>query len=543
MKSKTSSCNMRIFKKDLTRFAPIWVEYSVLLLIIFYFLWSEDGDITARYSWFLGIFAFVNAIYGFVCAVGLFGYLSNPRECNCVHTFPNRREEYFVVHLVSGLLMALVPNLVFCALNIPLAQNGSVLYTFMGMMLEFLFFYGLAVFCVFLTGRKFAAATIYALLNWISLLIYWAVDVIYLPLLPGVQLNMDVFFRFCPVIQMSFEDLINFNVWHGTDPGQLKAFVLYAAVGVGLIVSSLFLYRRRKLEYAGDFLAIKSLTPVFIVAISIAFGCALAAFGSILFDQTPYLLLAFGLLVGYFSGMMLLRRTVRVFRLKNLIGAATVVAVIFGSIFTTAMDPFGRVYHVPETEQIASVEIRQHETYSDVYKTEDPAVIADILQLHSDILDYGKLNGIYRQERYHVTYRLKNGTTLIRYYWVQSEELLDRVHFYYSQPEFLMDVSTLEELLEHCYYIDIDDYRDDMQSKDIHLTDKEEMKPLLEVFFRECREGKMSEYSEVLENHFYIGIGLEYGQADTEHFWLYIPKTATDTIAVCEEFISAYPTV
>ena len=91
MKSRISSCDLRIFLKDLTRFAPVWVEYSVFLLVVFYFIWGQEWDITGKYSWFLDLFAFVNAIYGFIVAVGLFGYLADPRECNTVHAFPVRR--------------------------------------------------------------------------------------------------------------------------------------------------------------------------------------------------------------------------------------------------------------------------------------------------------------------------------------------------------------------------------------------------------------------------------------------------------------------
>lgn len=539
MKSRTSSCKMRVFKKDITRFAPIWVEYSVLLIVIFYFLWSGKTDITDRYSWFVSIFAYVNAIYGFICAVGLFGYLSDPRECNAVHAFPIRREEYFLVHVVAGFLMALVPNFLFCVANL-LLVSGNPFVTFGGMMLQFTFFYSLAIFCVFLTGRKFAAATMYALLNWISVLVMWALETIYLPMLPGIKLNTDVFFNFCPVVMMSFSDLYQFNVWNGVPSQQMQVMIIYAIVGVALLMVSLVMYRKRRLEYAGDFIAVKWLTPVFVVALSIAFGCALAAFGS-LFDNDYPIMLAVGLIVGYFTGMMLLKRTIKVFDLKSIAGAVAVLAVIFGSLFITQMDPFGRVYHIPEADQVASVEIRHDYENSEKYESDDPAVIADVLALHEDILKQDEFVKFIDGDGYNVTYYLKSGQKMVRSYVLNTTDLLERGHYYFSQPEMMVNVETLEELKKNCRNVTIYD-QSDYNGSEVTLDNKvnldnEDMAAFLEVFFRECKEGKTSHYTDISEKQIYVEIFMQKGD-DGDYYWIPLPETAEDTLALCEELIA-----
>lgn len=537
MKSRTSSCNFRVFKKDLTRFAPVWVEYSVLLLVIFYFLWNSNADITDGDYVFLGSYSnLLNAVYGFVCAVALFGYLCDPRQCNTVHAFPIRREEYFIIHLTAGFLMALVPNAVFCLVNLPLAEDASVVAVFGGMMLQFTFYFGLAVFCMFLTGRKFAGATLYALFNWLSVLLMWAVDTIYLPALPGIQLNTDVFYDFCPVVKFMMTGPNLLGLWEGTSKDQTAVYLAYAGVGFGLMVLSLILYRRRKLEYAGDFIAVKWLTPVFVVVLSVSFGCVLAAFGNIFFDQAPDFMLAIGLVTGFFTGMMLLKRTVKVFDIKSVAGAAAVLAAVFGSVFVTSLDPLDRVRYIPETGEIASIELTDYMGNSETFETKDPQVMADILLLHGEILDQDLFAHYHAYPKCCITYHLKNGQKLLRFYALSEVDARNHAYFYFSQPEFMINISTLEELLDQCVYLDISDYRDVYIPRDIHTADKEEMRPVLEAFFRECKEGKMNVYSEAMENQVYLSLCLNDGK-DDHHYWICIPVSARDTLAQCAALV------
>lgn len=524
MKSRTSSSKFRVFKKDLTRFAPTWVEYSAALLIAYYFILRGDGDIAYKGSWneFLSFFAWVNAAYGFICGVNLFGYLTDPRECNTVHAFPIRREEYFLVHTLAGFLMALVPNAVFILLNIPLA-GGSLVNHFVGMMLEFVFFYGLAIFCMFLTGRKFAAATLFGLFNGLSMLIYWAVYVIYLPSLPGVVLDYEAFLIFTPLMKMMQEE------------GQMTILLAYAAVGLGLMIGSMLLYRRRKLEYAGDFIAIKWLTPVFLVALSIAVGCVLGAFSSLFDEDFSYFLLGFGLVLGYFTGQMLLKRTIRVFSLRSIGSAAVLAAVVFLSIFVTELDPFGRVTYVPDSNFVSSVEIRRYEGNQFFYEATDPAVIADITDLHGGILatEHHDVEDAIVGEYIHLTYRLKTGQTIIRYYRAE-EPLAERVRFYMSQPEIQLGVSTVEELKKNCAALSISHYDQGTDEyRDFSLYGNE-ADALMEVLFRECREGKM-EISSVTQDSV---ASISFRDA-SRNYWQYVdvPESATDTVAMIEKLL------
>ena len=548
MKSRISSCDLRIFLKDLTRFAPVWVEYSVFLLVVFYFIWGQEWDITGKYSWFLDLFAFVNAIYGFIVAVGLFGYLADPRECNTVHAFPVRREEYFIIHLLSGFVMAVVPNFLFCLLNISLISE-NILFIFWGLMLEFTFFYGLAIFSILLTGRKIAAATVYALINWLSVLVLWAVEVIYLPLLPGIELNSNKFFKLCPVLGMSLETPNQLELWYGISSGQMGYMQICALLGVGLMVVSLLLYRRRKLEYAGDFLAVKWLTPVFLFAFSIACGCVLSLLGNVFFNESAEIMLMVGLMVGYFSGLMLMKKNVKVFNLKSIAGAALTAAIVLGSMFVTQADPFHRVEYVPQVEDVAMVEAAPNENYFDnyvsnlyPYHTEDPEVIADLTELHLTILEAPKNTDRDYYRGYYVRYHLKNGQTVLRYYNIDdsdvNQSLRDQIDFYYSQPEAVLNFSTLEELVQSCTGLEVTFYNN---NEDFHFyVTGSNREQLLQTLFNDCKSGNMRTYIEyVADNTDNFYINFNFNNRDV-YSGIALPQSAEATRALCYELLEKY---
>ena len=546
MRSGTSFFDLRLFRRDLTRFSPIWGEYAVFLLVVQYFLWNGVGDISDRYSAFVSIFAWVNAVYGFIVAVGLFGYLADPRECGVVHTFPVRRECWFLTHILAGLVMALVPNGLFCLMNVSMAENG-VLIPFAGMMLEFVFFFGLAVLSMMLTGRRFAGATVYALINWLPALVLWAVEVIYLPLIPGVALDSDAFLRLCPVVSMSFSFPWRFEIYHGNNLSQLGITALWAAVGVGLLGVALVLYRRRRLEYAGDFLALKWLNPVFLVSFSMACGCVLSLFGSVLFEASAVVMLAVGLLIGWFSGKMLMERTVRVFSLPSVAWAAALTLVVLGSVGLVRLDPLGRVLYVPRPEQVAKVELAPSGSHIDdyvsnlyPYHTEDPAIIEDLTGLHRDYLTLFENAGDY-YNGFYIRYHLKSGAVVIRdyshSYSSQIHGLEKRICYYYSQPECKLNVTSLEELKKTCYAANLSVW-DGNNGYDVHVTGAE-LGELLEALYDDCTEGNMSvpnNYVQEYAEGFYLSLETQAHM----YLGLDLPEPAEKTRAVCRNLMEKY---
>ena len=124
MKSRTSSFNLTVFKKDITRFAPAWGAYLIFLLLV---LMNVSGESDAY--WRLRnvpdailAMAVVNLIYACVVAQLIFGDLYNSRLCNALHAMPVTREGWFVTHTASGLACSFLPNLVLTLIAFPVLR-------------------------------------------------------------------------------------------------------------------------------------------------------------------------------------------------------------------------------------------------------------------------------------------------------------------------------------------------------------------------------------------------------------------------------------
>lgn len=527
MKSRTSSSNWAVFKKDLTRFAPVWIEYSIVLAIIAWFL-HEEGSRYFESDGVIALFSMINLFYGFVCAMSVFGYLHDSIECNTVHAFPIRREAYFGLHLNAGFWMGFLPNVLFCLCLLPLGGDeiGSL---FFGMTIQFTFFYALGIFCMFLTGRKFAALTLYGLFNFLAPLVQWAVTTLYLPKLPGIWIDETVFNWFYPMFQ--------FMINQGPMEDCVGIFSAYGLAGLGLIFLAFLLYRSRKLEYAGDFLAVKGLTGVFLAAVSFTCGCILAAISQELFGEQPTPMLIFGLLVGWFTGLMLLHKTVRVFQPRRVVGAAAIVAVVLGSLWLVELDLPGRVYHIPAAEDVKRVHIgMNYSEWADSYETEDPEVIADILQLHEEILEQPNfLGGHSGYESCFLTYELANGRKLMRWYEVWDSEAYDHLQFYYSQPEYLLDVRSFEEFKAQVGECGLAVYT---SRNEIHRNvTGEDLDKMMELFWQDCVAGHMSR-GNIKNQYPQIDLGWEMKNKD---YYIYVSvPSSTETYEFCMELYKKF---
>ena len=178
MKSKTSFFNKTVFKKNLTRFAPVMAVYTLCLILGMMMLYQNNEEM-GRTFWFasriagnLQLMGLVNLLFAPLVAMLLFGDLYNSRMCNALHALPMRRETLFLTNVVSGLLFSMIPTAVMALLSVPLLNATIVenawqiaLLWYVGTNLQFITFFGVAIFSVFCTGNRFAMAVVYAGLN------------------------------------------------------------------------------------------------------------------------------------------------------------------------------------------------------------------------------------------------------------------------------------------------------------------------------------------------------------------------------------------
>ena len=167
---------------------------------------------------------------------------------------------------------------------------------------------------------------------------------------------------------------------------------LYAAVGLVSMGLGLILYRRRPLEVAGDFIAVAPLAPVFSVVFTLCAGAVFASFGELVGNNfVPYLVV--GLLVGWFSGRMLLQRTVKVFSGKNFLRLAILVVAVLASVGLTKLDPLGITRWTPDAEQVKSLSVSDNRVYygeGDV-EVKDPQKIQAFIDIHRYVIENGEI--------------------------------------------------------------------------------------------------------------------------------------------------------
>lgn len=380
--------NKTAFWKNVTRFAPVWILYTLGLLALWTIGFVED---TSKYWSFVNLMAFpgvmgvINLLYALLVAQLLFGDLFNSRMCNALHALPIRRETWLVTNVVSGLAFSFFPTLVMALSMLPLLAGsmfvGAWKVPFLILLsanLEFICFYGIAVFCVMCTGNRFTMVAGYGLVNAGVAIGYWMVNTLYTPMLHGVVTPSALADELTPIMHTT-EDFFTHTgyselataarlqnceitdltaTWSTT--GEWWRFFALAGVGIALMILAVFLYRKRDLECAGDAVAFPILRPVFQVLCSLFVMVAVQyVVRSVLYTYVPeglnYVFLAVSLAVGWFIGKMLLERSLRVFGKQNWQGLGILAAVLALSFVGTHFDVLGIETKIPKADQVEKV--------------------------------------------------------------------------------------------------------------------------------------------------------------------------------------------
>ena len=526
MKLKTSSFNTTVFKKDITRFAPLWGAYLIFMLLVmigisgerfaYYRLQNVRECITA--------FAWVNLIYAAAAAQMLFGDLYNSRMCNALHALPLRRECWFITHVVSGIAFSVLPNLVMVLLSFPVlrleAAWSAAFWWLLATQLQYLFFFGIAVLCIMLSGNRFGQIAYYGMINFAGLLTYWMVSAVYQPFLHGVQFPEEPFIQMCPLAQLvsntpdvliiDYEDVIDAL-------GQLETIRVYgvapengwgymaicAGVGILTLIGALVLYRKRKLECAGDFVAFSAMEPVVTVIVTIFAGGTFHLFADAFGMNLRSVMLGAGMVVGFFACRMMLERTTRVFCKKAFWFCGSIIAVFGLTVLMTFLDPAGITRYVPAAEEIESVTFGQgyslHSYSNFPYTATDPEEIAALQEVHKlGIAKQSNVYSGYNEEAYssfdlRLEYKLKNGRTVNRFYSIQPKsEAGEILKDFLTRTDCVVGVPE-EELKSLAPYIR-SVYSQGREGKETDV-DGLDIEGMLAAIAADCKAGNMAQIS------------------------------------------------
>lgn len=540
MKSRTSFFNTAVLKKDITRFAPAWGLYLTGILLLSLALFTEeDYHLAQTLGVSIGIFASVNFCYALVCAALLFGDLFNSRLCNALHAMPMRREGWFLTHLTSGFLFSVVPNLLVALCLLPkLGAYWFVAFIWLGgMTLVYLFFFGAAVLSAMFTGSRFAMTLVYGLINFLSILVMWIAQYLYEPLLYGIEIVQTPFIFLSPVTYLCSNELnfVNFldKIMAYSNPNNGWPYVFgVAVIGVLMLIGALVLYRKRHLETAGDFITVRFLSPVFLVLYTLAAGMALFLFSRLFNANQDYIFLAVGIVAGFITGRMLLKRNVRVFKPATFIGLAVMMAVLFGSLGLARLDAFGVVRYTPKAENVQSVSIRTIRNTFDryAYLATDEAEIRELIDIHEEFIDERNADAPIWYSSFYLTYTLDNGKTVTRRYRMDYESpAVQRLAPWFSKPEYVLRTNDMDSLVDNINYIEVESYHDkyyngsDMETS--KLVTGDDARELVKAIIADCEAGRMIQdhnYYDQFANGLpigYIRIHLEDGDGFSLNVW------------------------
>lgn len=423
MRSATSYFNSTLYWKTMARFWPLWTAYGMIWLFVMplnmlnlYFnrylssdpatrLYGEAIDLPTLVAPGLYLAAFCAVL----CAMAVFGYLYNIRSACWTHALPIRREALFITQYLAGLSFLLLPQAAVAVLTamveaafLPMENWGPALCGLLAWLAAqsglCLFFFSFAAFCAMFTGHILALPAFYGILNLLATVIYSLLETLMSEFLfgytgsPGVQRIVD-YLSPCYALQEAVETYSSEHHYFNS-PGTVAA---YAAVGVALALFSLYVYRRRHAETAGDVVAIPMVRPLFKYGVSFCAGLCLGLFTSMFFGWRwsgmavliPCAL--FWSVVGYFAAEMLLRKSFRVF--KHWKGAVIMPVVLLALCLSCSMDLFGVEARVPGVDRVNTLEISMDTGYpSDsgnwYYAVlTDPDTIQKFLSLHQAIVD------------------------------------------------------------------------------------------------------------------------------------------------------------
>lgn len=445
MPSERTFFNKAIYKRALSRFWIIGAAYAVVLcfltLMCGQYFNSEFTEVSEYVSYSIlsnltrrEILA--AAVAAVVMAIAVHGWMFRKTSAAYIAALPVTREALLISSLLAGLTLLILPCIIAMLVSLLLYGGAGPLWTLYllcsaaAVVLMNIAFFGLASFCTVFTGNAAVLPALYV----IALYGFVGIEVVtrYIAefLLFGVRGTGWELAVLSPVYYFS-------NNYVGSYSHAIPLTAIYAAAGVILAGLAVIFFRRRRMEAAGETVAVPALRPLFrwgLAAVG-ALGMALLILKTVFNvgsyaagnDGTParvaILLLAmlFGAAVGWFGAEALMRKTLRVFD-RHWKGLGVFCALLCALVVVTELDVFGVERYQPDVDEIGYAAVTGWGEYYNVKRIMQPENIEALLSLQKDIIANKK------------AYENQNGINTfpltIEYYGTDGKLLACRVYIY-----------------------------------------------------------------------------------------------------------------
>ena len=558
MRSKTLYFNGTLFRKNLSRFWPLWggaaflgALFPLTMLLNLLSLTQAERpaalDFTGLYYGVLSsAVPAVSLLYAILCAMAVWSYLYNSRSVGLMHTLPIRREGLFLTNLLSGMAMMLIPYAVVGALSLLVSvafgalDMGPYLVTVLGVAGESLFFFASATLIAMVVGNLLALPALYLLLHFLAVVLEWLFSVLAQGFLFGIEwgyrlsaaaswlspvvglmehVDVDRTYQTIPVNGGAdvVQELQSVSLENGWVIG------VYALAGVVLLALAWLLYRRRRSESAGDVVAVGALRPLFRYGLAalaaLVGGVALYELVWRSFRYEEYyeaapmavcMLIAGA--IGYYAASMLLAKSLRVFR-GSWKGLALVAAGCAAVCCVLHFDLLHVEDQVPQVQETETLEFRVAGNSYTLYGGQDDALMEQLRQLHQaivaeegyivsesaaahDMADPSLETVTWASLR--LEYTLKNGDQVRRWYSVPlTRDRLDQPETYDGLMDALVNGEELKNRRLHR-----NDPAYQIVSGELHLDasrthatlGSREAAAILEAVYHDCDSGAWGTY-------------------------------------------------
>lgn len=444
MPSERTFFNKAVYKRALSRFWIIGAAYAVVLcfltLMCGQYFNSEFTEVSEYVSYSIlsnltrrEILAAAAAAV--VMAVAVYGWMFRKTSAAYISALPVTREALLISSLLAGLTLLILPCIIAMLVSL-LLYGGGLLWTpyllcsAAAVVLMNIAFFGLASFCTVFTGNAAVLPALYVIALYGFVGIEVVIRYIAEFLLFGVRGTGWELAILSPLYYFS-------NNYVGSYSYAIPLTAIYAAAGVILAGLAVIFFRHRRMEAAGEVVAVPVLRPIFrwgLAAVG-ALGMALLILKTVFNvgsyaagnDGTParvaILLLAmlFGAAVGWFGAEALMRKTLRVFD-RHWKGLGVFCALLCALVVVTELDVFGVERYQPDVDEIGYAAVTGWGEYYNVKRIMQPENIKALLSLQKDIIANKK---VYENQKGINIFPLT-----IEYYGTDGKLLARRVYIY-----------------------------------------------------------------------------------------------------------------
>lgn len=406
MPSERTFFNKAIYKRALSRFWIIGAAYAVVLCFLTLMCGQYFNSEFTEMSEYVSYSILSNltrreilaaAAAAVVMAVAVYGWMFRKTSAAYISALPVTREALLISSLLAGLTLLILPCIIAMLVSLLLYGGAGspctpyLLCSAAAAALMNIAFFGLASFCTVFTGNAAVLPALYV----IALYGFVGIEVVtrYIAefLLFGVRGTGWELAILSPLYYFS-------NNYVGSYSYAIPLTAIYAAAGVILAGLAVIFFRHRRMEAAGEVVAVPVLRPIFrwgLAAVG-ALGMALLILKTVFNvgsyaagnDGTParvaILLLAmlFGAAVGWFGAEALMRKTLRVFD-RHWKGLGVFCALLCALVVVTELDVFGVERYQPDVDEIGYATVFGWGGYNET-RIIQPENIEALLSLQTD---------------------------------------------------------------------------------------------------------------------------------------------------------------